>query len=78
MPLKAAYSQSSISANIEEMLRKYKETGRIGNTRPSNMEEARRIAAAAAYANARKSAEKIRDKNKREAVLRRLRKKGGK
>jgi hypothetical protein len=54
------------------MLRKYKETGKIGNTRPANMEEARRIAAAAAYAKAREAAKKVKDPKRRAALLRKL------
>lgn len=72
MPLKGGTSQSAVSSNIQEMLRKYKETGKIGNTHPSSMEEARRIAAAAAYARARKSAKKIKDPHRRAAMMRKL------
>lgn len=72
MPLKSGYSQNSISSNIEEMMHKYKETGKIGNARPGSMEEARRMAAAAAYAQARKSAEKIKDSHRRAAMMRKL------
>ncbi len=78
VPLKGGTSQASISANIEEMLRSYKETGRIGNTRPANMEEARRIAAAAAYSKAREAAKNISDPRHRAAVMRRLSKGGRK
>lgn len=52
MPLKSGPSQSVISSNIEEMLRKYKRTGKIGNTHPKSIAEARKIAAAAAYTKA--------------------------
>ncbi len=63
MPLQSGYSKETISSNISKLVREGYD---------------QRQAVAIAYANARKSAEKIRDKNKREAVLRRLRKKGGK
>lgn len=72
VPLKGGTSQASISSNIEEMLHKYKQTGRIGNTRPGSMAEARRIATAAAYAKARKSAKKVKDPKRRAAILRKL------
>lgn len=62
MPLVSGYSQEAISENIRREIAAGKD---------------RRQAAAIAYAKAREAAKKIRDKNKREAVLRRLRKKGG-
>lgn len=53
MPLKSGKSQDTKSSNIEEMLHKYKQTGKIGNISPKNMAHARKIAAAAAYRKAR-------------------------
>lgn len=76
MPLRSGHSREVISQNIREMMRSYKETGKIGNVRPESEQQAARIASAAAYSKAREAAKKIRDKNKREAVLRRLRKRG--
>lgn len=60
MPLTKGYSQKTISSNIREMVKK-------GYSREQ--------AAAAAYSTAREAAKKIKDKNRREAILRRL---GGK
>jgi hypothetical protein len=51
MPLKAG--KKARGSNIRELIAKYKDTGRIGNTRPKSLEHARRIAAAAAYKKAR-------------------------
>lgn len=51
------YSRKSISANIREMVKK-------GYSRDQ--------AAAVAYSTAREAAKKIKDKNRREAILRRL------
>jgi hypothetical protein len=53
MPLKPGGARETISGNIAEMLRSWKRTGKIGNTSPRSMKEARRIAAAAAYTKAR-------------------------
>jgi len=53
MPLKPGRSKKVISANIREMMRKYERTGKIGNTRPKNKQQAVRIASAAAYRKAR-------------------------
>lgn len=53
MPLKHGRSHKTVSGNIKEMLRKYKETGSIGNTRPKSMKQAKRIASAAAYRKSR-------------------------
>ena len=52
MPLKAGKSKAMISANIAEMMRSWKETGKIGNIRPKNKKEALKIAQAAAYRKA--------------------------
>jgi hypothetical protein len=55
MPLKKGKSQKTISANIREMIDTWKQTGKIGNTRPRSMAQAIRIASAAAYDKAGKS-----------------------
>jgi len=53
MPLSSGNSRQTIESNIREMLKSWKESGKIGNTSPKTMAEARRIAAAAAYNKAR-------------------------
>jgi len=58
MPLKEGYSQKTISENIEECLRSWKKTGKIGNTVVKSKAQARRMCAAIAYDMARKSAKK--------------------
>ncbi len=51
MPLKSG--KKNLSSNIAEMMRSYKETGKIGNTTPKNKKHAAKIAAAAAYKKSR-------------------------
>ena len=53
MPLKTGKSQKTISGNIAEMIRSWEKTGKIGNTKPKNKEEALKIAQAAAYTKSR-------------------------
>lgn len=55
MPLKKGSSQKVISKNIGEMVGKYKETGKIGTSKPKTMKAAVKQASAAAYAKAGKS-----------------------
>lgn len=55
MPLKSGKSKKTISANIGEMVGKYKETGKIGTSKPKTMKAAVKQASAAAYAKAGKS-----------------------
>jgi len=54
MPLAEGKSPSTISQNIDEMVKAYKRTGYIGNTKPKNDSHAQQIAAAAAYRKAGK------------------------
>lgn len=58
MPLKEGYSRAVIAANIQELLSSWKETGRIGNSKPKSKKEAMWQAAAIAYNKARESAKK--------------------
>ena len=53
MPLGAGKSHDVISKNVEELMRAYKATGKIGNTHPRDMAHARRIASAAALSKVR-------------------------
>ncbi len=54
MPLQKGSSKEKISRNIEEMLKAYKETGKIGNTTPNNIEHARKIASGCCLCKGRK------------------------
>lgn len=58
MPLMKGSSKKTISKNIGEMVRKFKETGKIGTSRPGSMRKAMKQAAAAAYSTARRSKRK--------------------
>ena len=55
MPMKHGRSQSTISSNIAECIRSYKNKGTIGNTTPKNLKHAVKICQGAAYTSARKS-----------------------
>jgi len=55
MPLAKGKSQKTISGNIGEMVRSYKESGKIGTSRPVNTRKAVKQAAAIAYSKAGKS-----------------------
>lgn len=55
MPLKPGTEQVDVSDNIAEMMRAFKKTGMIGNTKPRNKEHALQIAQAAAFTKAKKS-----------------------
>ena len=65
MPLKSGYTDKTRSANIGEMLEKYKKTGKIGNITPRDMAHAQSIASAAAYRKQRDSSKK---RKKRKAI----------
>lgn len=55
MPLKKGKSQKVISSNIKELVKSYKQNGKIGNSEPESMEKAQKQAAAIAYSKANKS-----------------------
>jgi hypothetical protein len=55
MPLMAGSSAKTRSTNIGEMLRSFKQTGRIGNSKPRSMKKATAQAAAIAYRKARET-----------------------
>lgn len=58
MPLMKGSSKKTISKNIGEMVRKFKDTGKIGTSRPGGMRKAMKQAAAIAYSTARRSKRK--------------------
>ena len=51
--------QEAISSCIETVMREWKETGRIGNSRPENEEEARKQASGLCYSEARSRAGEV-------------------
>jgi hypothetical protein len=55
MPLSKGKSQKTISGNIGEMVRSYKESGKLGTSRPASVRKAVKQAAAIAYSKAGKS-----------------------
>lgn len=55
MPLKKGKSQKVISKNIGEMVTKYKETGKIGTSKPKSKKAAIAQATAIAYSKAGKT-----------------------
>jgi hypothetical protein len=55
MPLKKGRSKKVISANIGEMVRKFKKTGSLGTSKPKSIKAAVSQAAAIAYGKAGKS-----------------------
>ena len=52
MPLRKGSSKKTISANIAEMIRTWKRTGKIGTSTPHTLAEAQKQAEAAAYRKA--------------------------
>ncbi len=55
MPLKSGSSAKTRSTNIRELLHSFKQTGSIGNSKPSSMKKAVKQAAAIAYSKARET-----------------------
>jgi hypothetical protein len=55
MPLMKGKSAKTISKNIGEMVRSFKESGKIGTSKPSSVRKAVKQAAAIAYSKAGKS-----------------------
>jgi hypothetical protein len=55
MPLSKGKSQKTMSKNISEMVRGFKESGKIGTSRPANTRKAVKQAVAIAYSKAGKS-----------------------
>jgi hypothetical protein len=55
MPLRKGSSKATISSNIKECIKSYKEKGTIGNIKPRNLKHAMSICQAAAYSTAHKS-----------------------
>lgn len=53
MPLKSGSSEKTRSTNIKELLHSFKQSGRIGNSKPGSMKKAVAQAVAIAYRKAR-------------------------
>ena len=58
MPLKSGSSNIAKSKNIKELMKQYKETGKIGTSTPKNKEKAHKQAVAIAMSEAEKSKKK--------------------
>jgi hypothetical protein len=58
MPLSKGKGKKAISRNVGEMVKSYKKTGKIGNTKPGSTAKAVKVATAAAYAKAGKARKK--------------------
>jgi hypothetical protein len=52
MPLAKGKGHKTISGNVAELIKAYRETGKIGNTTPKSLAHAKRIAVAIAYSTA--------------------------
>jgi hypothetical protein len=55
MPLKEGKSQKTFSSNVEELVHKFKQSGKIGKSTPSSKAKARKQAVAIAFDMKRKS-----------------------
>jgi hypothetical protein len=55
MPLKSGSSEKTRSTNIKELLHSFKQSGRIGTSKPGSMKAAVKQAAAIAYSKARQT-----------------------
>lgn len=55
MPLKSGSSAKTRSTNIRELLHAFKESGRIGSSKPGSMKKAQAQAAAIAYRKQRET-----------------------
>lgn len=49
MPLSSGKSKKAFNWNVRELLHKYKKTGKIGNSSPEDVENARKQALAIAF-----------------------------
>ena len=58
MPLKSGSSNKTKSSNIKELMKQYKETGKIGTSTPKTKEKAHKQAVAIAMSEAEKSKKK--------------------
>ena len=58
MSLTKGSSKKSITKNISELMKQYKETGKIGTSTPKNKEKAHKQAVAIAMSEAEKSKKK--------------------
>jgi hypothetical protein len=64
MPLKEGSSKKTISKNIETEMKKYKNTGKVGKSKPESKKKATKQAAAIAYSKAGKGKKKDEKKKK--------------
>ncbi len=64
MTLKRGSSPKTISANVDEMIKSWKRTGKIGNAHPPTLAKAQEMATAAAYSKARGSKKRAKRKKK--------------
>lgn len=70
MPLKTGKSKKVISENIGEMVRKYKDTGEIGTSKPKSKEKAVKQAVAIALSTAGKSKKPVKKAGGGEIIYR--------